>query len=145
MNSQRHESPVAREPGSFSVSSKPSQGETPPPGLPQPSEVVFGGLSSREPGVGQLQRALVKVTTMLYKSEVEALQGSLEKHFGFPLQLDVELDPEILGGVWVRVGDIVIDGSLSGQLEVLRHHLLSRCRVMLSSEAPPIKPESATA
>ncbi len=101
----------------------------------------LGGQSLSESNERQPRRAQIKVTTRLHKAESEALQSHLEGYFGFPLQLDIELDPEILGGVWVRVGDTVIDGSLSGQLEALRHHLCARCRIMLSSDAPLSKPK----
>ena len=33
------------------------------------------------------------------------------------------VDPSILGGLVVRVGDKVLDGSVSGQLETLRQSL----------------------
>jgi F0F1-type ATP synthase delta subunit len=35
-------------------------------------------------------------------------------------------DPEIIGGVIVRVGDRVFDGSVRRKMTLLRRHLLSR-------------------
>ncbi|HHS98044.1 MAG TPA: F0F1 ATP synthase subunit delta, partial [Chloroflexi bacterium] len=37
--------------------------------------------------------------------------------------ISFEVDPQILGGLVVRVGDRVIDGSFAGQLEQLRETL----------------------
>ena len=40
--------------------------------------------------------------------------------------LDLTLDPELLGGLIVRVGDWQYDGSVSGRLKTLRDHLIAR-------------------
>jgi F0F1-type ATP synthase delta subunit len=34
-----------------------------------------------------------------------------------------KVDPSILGGLVVRVGDKILDGSVSGQLEAMRQNL----------------------
>jgi F0F1-type ATP synthase delta subunit len=36
------------------------------------------------------------------------------------VELDVQLEPELLGGVTVRLGDWVLDSSLRGQLQSLK-------------------------
>jgi hypothetical protein len=79
------------------------------------------------------ERATVRVAEPLTSQEQARLQAALERYFKRPIQIEEELTPEIIGGVWVRVGDTVIDGSLRGRLETLSHHLCARCRVMLSS------------
>ena len=82
---------------------------------------------------GAPSRATVRVAEPLTSQEQARLQAALERYFKRPIQMDQELTPEIIGGVWVRVGDTVIDGSLRGRLETLSHHLCARCRVVLSS------------
>jgi hypothetical protein len=77
--------------------------------------------------------AEVRVATELYGDEMQALQETLERVFDGPLELQVVLDPRILGGVWVRVGDTVLDGSLRGRIEALRHHLNARSRIILGN------------
>ena len=79
------------------------------------------------------QRAEVRSAYELEPDDLRAVQTSLERHFGHHLQLDLIQDASVIGGVWVRVGDIVIDGSLRGRLEALRHHLRAQCRAMVSS------------
>jgi F0F1-type ATP synthase delta subunit len=85
------------------------------------SALVDGGhrLPGDEPFLGAEEErprsAVIRVAAELYEGEVEALKATLERHFG-PLDLQIEVDRSILGGVWVQVGDTVIDGSLSRRL-----------------------------
>ena len=82
---------------------------------------------------GATSRALVRVAVPLDGQATAALRAALTRTFHQPLELDIEVVPEILGGVWVRVGDTVIDGSLRGRLETLRHHLRAQCDSLLTA------------
>ncbi len=44
---------------------------------------------------------------------------------GGRIELEQEVDPSLLGGLVVRVGDRLIDGSVRGRLERLRNQLVS--------------------
>lgn len=57
--------------------------------------------------------------------EVAALRSRLEQMTGGKVQLDTQVDPSLLGGIQVRVGDLLIDGSVRGRLERLRNRLAS--------------------
>lgn len=48
------------------------------------------------------------------------LGGTLEKRFGRKLNLSVELQPELIGGVRVVVGDEVLDCSVKARLEQMK-------------------------
>jgi F-type H+-transporting ATPase subunit delta len=61
----------------------------------------------------------------LTKDEVKALTERMEQFTGGRVELDVQVDPSLLGGVVVRVGDRLIDGSVRGRLERLRNQLVS--------------------
>jgi F-type H+-transporting ATPase subunit delta len=61
----------------------------------------------------------------LTQDEVRALTARLEETTGGRIALDVEVDPSLLGGLIVRVGDRLIDGSVRGRLERLRNQLVS--------------------
>jgi vacuolar-type H+-ATPase subunit E/Vma4 len=93
-------------------------------------------LRDREPLGTTAERALVRVAVVLSEREVNELRAALSQTFHQPLELEIETRPEILGGVWVRVGDTVIDGSLRGRLETLRHHLRAQCASMVSAGRP---------
>ena len=61
----------------------------------------------------------------LTKDEVAALTKRLEQYTGGRIELDLEVDPSLLGGLVVRVGDRQIDGSVRSRLERLRNQLVS--------------------
>jgi F-type H+-transporting ATPase subunit delta len=48
------------------------------------------------------------------------LSGVLEKRFGRKLNLKVELQPELIGGIRVVVGDEVLDTSIKARLEQMK-------------------------
>jgi F-type H+-transporting ATPase subunit delta len=69
----------------------------------------------------------VKVTsaTPLTDEEFQALGNALVQRTGKRVSLEVTLDPSIMGGLILRMGDTVIDGSIRTRLEQLRTRLLA--------------------
>ena len=59
----------------------------------------------------------------LNKDEQDAVRKNVLAKMGTQTKVDFIVDPQILGGLIVRVGDKVIDGSVAGQLEGLRKSL----------------------
>ena len=57
--------------------------------------------------------------------EVLAVTERMEQLTGGRIELDLQVDPSLLGGLVVRVGDSLIDGSVRGRLERLRNQLVS--------------------
>jgi F-type H+-transporting ATPase subunit delta len=57
--------------------------------------------------------------------EVKALTARLEQMTGGRVALQTDVDEGLLGGLIVRVGDRLIDGSVRGRLERLRNQLAS--------------------
>jgi len=51
--------------------------------------------------------------------------GPLEKRFGRKLEVTVELDPSLIGGVRVVVGDEVLDTSVKARLERMKSSLMA--------------------
>lgn len=58
-------------------------------------------------------------------AQLADIQGALEKRFGRKLQPTVQLDPELIGGVRVVVGDEVLDTSVKARLERMKSALLA--------------------
>jgi len=63
--------------------------------------------------------------TPLTDAEQDALAAALARRTGKRVVLRVEIDPQILGGLMLRMGDTVIDGSVRSRLEQLRTRLLA--------------------
>lgn len=61
----------------------------------------------------------------LQPDDEQQLRARLEPLAGGRLQLRYEVDPSLLGGVVVRLGDRLLDGSVRGRLERLRGRLVS--------------------
>jgi F-type H+-transporting ATPase subunit delta len=64
--------------------------------------------------------ALATSALALDDAEVAALRSRLEKMTGGKVELETAVDPAILGGIQVRIGDTLFDGSVRGRLERLR-------------------------
>ena len=64
--------------------------------------------------------ATVRVARPLSADQAERLQRVLGEQLGHPVRMLVVVDPEVLGGVRVEVGDEVIDGTVAGRLAEAR-------------------------
>lgn len=71
------------------------------------------------------ERRLAQVTSAvpLTEAEKQALQEQLVARFGTDLEFQYEVDASLIGGIHLRVGDQVIDGSVAGKLAALRDGL----------------------
>lgn len=67
--------------------------------------------------------AVVTSALPLSKEEQEAVQKQVFQALGGKGQVTFKVDPNILGGLVVRVGDKVLDGSVSGQLGAMRQSM----------------------
>lgn len=65
------------------------------------------------------QRAIVESATLLTAATQVELRSSLSKKYGRPLNLEFHVNPELLGGIRVKVGSDVWDGSVKARLEAL--------------------------
>lgn len=68
--------------------------------------------------------AVVTSAVPLTPSERNELRGKLGEFTGKNVELDVAEDPTLIGGLVVRIGDTVLDGSVRGYLALLRSQLL---------------------
>jgi F-type H+-transporting ATPase subunit delta len=62
---------------------------------------------------------------VLTDEQRDSIQRHVSRYMGRDVQLDTEIDPDILGGVVVRIGSIVLDGSLRARLAKLKKTLLA--------------------
>lgn len=70
--------------------------------------------------------AKVKSVIPLTKNQVNKLKGNLEKKYDKNIILEQEIDKSIIGGLYVRVGNDVIDGTIKLKLDEMKALMLKR-------------------
>jgi F-type H+-transporting ATPase subunit delta len=89
--------------------------------LPEVS-TAFEELKAQDEGVLEAE---ITAAAKPSDSEVKALVKRLESKFGKKIEASVKVDPEIIGGIKIVIGDTVIDASVRGQLQELAYALKS--------------------
>ena len=69
-------------------------------------------------------RAELETVCDLSDDELARIRPRLEKITGKSLHIEQRLNPDILGGIRVRVGSTMIDGSVAAKLKSLREKLM---------------------
>jgi F-type H+-transporting ATPase subunit delta len=85
---------------------------------------VFDELSDLAASLRKQIVAHVRSATELTQQQREQLAASLQRIYDKPITVHVQVDPSLLAGVVVHVGDDVIDGSAVGRLQRLRQSLI---------------------
>ncbi len=67
--------------------------------------------------------ATVRVAKSLTDDEARRLEQALQRQYDRPVHLNQVVDPDVIGGVRVEIGDDVIDGTVSSRLAGARRHL----------------------
>lgn len=67
--------------------------------------------------------ATVRVARELSEQDAARLANALERQYGRPVHLNVMIDPGVIGGIRVEIGDDVIDGTVSSRLDDARRQL----------------------
>lgn len=78
---------------------------------------VYGRLLAEKSGTA---KAVVRTARPLSADAQKALAARLRTFAGKDIELDVKEDPELIGGLTVKIGDWVLDSSLRGQLRRMR-------------------------
>jgi F-type H+-transporting ATPase subunit delta len=78
------------------------------------ADEVYQQLQDEAAGV---LRAFVTTAAPMAQSQSRRLAETLSKWLDEDVVIDAEIDPELIGGITVRVGDRVLDASLRGRLQ----------------------------
>jgi F-type H+-transporting ATPase subunit delta len=72
--------------------------------------------------------ATVTSAAPLEPAELEAIGARIQVMTGSQAELETRVDPELIGGLTVRIGDRLIDASVRGRLERLRDRIVAGAR-----------------
>lgn len=75
--------------------------------------------------LGDQQIAKVTVAKPLDETRTQRLLRALEAQVDGPVALQVEVDPSVLGGMTIQIGDNIIESTVAGRLEQARRLLNS--------------------
>ena len=97
-------------------------------GLGRSSEIPEIARSFVEKAVESRSMALAEVRSAvpLDDATIERLAVALGKATGKKVEVKVVVDESVIGGIVARVGDVVIDGTVSNAITELRQAVLSR-------------------
>ena len=81
---------------------------------------LFGNMKSSHEGALDV---VVTAAFAVNAAQEQRLAGVLKEKLGRDVRITTEQDPELIGGIRIRAGDMVIDGSVAGQLSKLANEL----------------------
>jgi F-type H+-transporting ATPase subunit delta len=79
-------------------------------------------LSARVP---EAREARVTSAVPLTAEEKDIFKSRISKHFGGDVEIKFHVEPSIMGGAIVQVGDRVVDGSIASKLNALQQRLIA--------------------
>jgi F-type H+-transporting ATPase subunit delta len=87
---------------------------------------AYRALADEREGV---MEAGVRTARPLSADEAEGLRKALEGRTGKKVRLRLDVEPALIGGLVVRLGDRVFDASLQHQLGLLKEQLVTRAQI----------------
>lgn len=67
--------------------------------------------------------ALVTIAAPITAQQTARLRSALEAMYGKPVTVQTVLEPDVMGGIRVQVGDEVVDGTIIRRLDEARRHI----------------------
>ena len=89
------------------------------PAIRSSAEKIFDEISGRV-------QATVTTAEPIEESVRKRIEKSLSTKLGKQIQLESRVDPSVIGGMVVRIGDTVYDGSVQSQLSQVRSRAIKR-------------------
>ena len=72
---------------------------------------------------GELRAKLVS-SKQLSKKELENIQSELSKDFKSPIKVDYKYDPNLIAGLIIQVGSVMVDTSIKSKLKQLEKNMI---------------------
>jgi len=85
---------------------------------------VAKGFRELQVRAGKVVTVIATTAEPLGDEELELVKNTLAQATGKDLKFSTEIDPQLLGGIKLRVGNLIIDGSLKSRLVRMRQQLI---------------------
>ena len=72
---------------------------------------------------GELKAKLIS-SKQLSKKELENIQSELSKDFKSPIKVDYKYDPNLIAGLIIQVGSVMVDTSIKSKLKQLEKNMI---------------------
>ena len=72
---------------------------------------------------GELKAKLIS-SKELSKAEIEKISNELSKDFKSPLNIDYKYDPDLIAGLIIQVGSVMVDTSIKTKIKKLEKNML---------------------
>ena len=84
---------------------------------------IAGLFEQQRAEANRVVKARVTAASELPATELSTIRAALQKRFGRDVEIETAIDASLIGGAVIDAGDVVIDGSLKGQLAQLQNAL----------------------
>ncbi len=68
-------------------------------------------------------RAIVTTAAALSEAQLDRMVSALSKQYGREVHANIVIDPDVIGGIRIEIGDEVIEGTISSRLDDARRHV----------------------
>ena len=85
-------------------------------------DVLFEQMKAKHQGY---QDVIVSSAFPLSEKQQEDISGKVSERLGRSVRMHLKIDTNLIGGVVVKAGDLVIDGSIRTRLEKLADAMIS--------------------
>ena len=84
---------------------------------------IYAAFEARYRQSRKLERAVVRSARPLDAATLKQIDAALERWRGTQIDLVTEVDPQLLGGLQVRIGSLLVDGSIRSGLTRIAQQL----------------------
>ena len=86
-------------------------------------QIIDSFLNLVSSGKGELKAKLLS-SKELSKGELEKIRSELSKDFQSTIMIDYKYDPNLIGGLIIQVGSVMVDASIKTKLKELQKNMI---------------------
>ena len=87
------------------------------------NQIIDSFLNLVSSSKGELKAKLLS-SKELSKAELEKIRNELSKDFQSPIKIDYKYDPNLIGGLIIQVGSVMVDASIKTKLKQLQKNMI---------------------